>query len=170
MIGSAGPSRQSVSAELGDIPIHVLGGSIVPMQAYRDTTDEVKLAPLTVLVAFTGGQDQTAEGYYYSDIDEKLNIFSDFHISKFEASFENNKGVISMKTHRPSEIVIEEIVLRGLSCTIDKALSGDRLLKVEQSGDGGIRLLGLKKTINEGPVASWSCISESGSGKETAIV
>ena len=46
-----GPSMQTLSVPIGDVPLHVRGGSIVPMQRAASTTAEVRTSPVTLVVA-----------------------------------------------------------------------------------------------------------------------
>ncbi|KAF6262255.1 glycosyl hydrolases family 31-domain-containing protein [Scenedesmus sp. NREL 46B-D3] len=46
-----GPTMQSLHVPVGDVPLHVRGGSIVPMQRAASLTDEVRKSPVTLVVA-----------------------------------------------------------------------------------------------------------------------
>lgn len=168
----AGPTRQYLSAPLGHIPIHVLGGSIVPMQAYRETTAAVMLAPMTLLVAFTGDKVQTSEGYHFADSGDDPVTDVDFLASKFEARVENGRGVITVKTQRSTNVLIEEVVLLGMTCggKIDKALIGGQPVIVDQSSTGNVRMSGFKKSITTGDIVSWSCTAEFGGRQRPAAL
>ena len=48
---SRGGTSQTLKAPLGDIPIHVRGGSILPMQGFAMTTAAVRATPLSLLAA-----------------------------------------------------------------------------------------------------------------------
>ena len=49
---SSGGFVKKLVAPMGDVPLHVRGGHIIPMQQPAMTTEEVKRSPLTLVVAF----------------------------------------------------------------------------------------------------------------------
>ena len=48
---SRGGISQTLEAPLGDIPVHMRGGSILPMQVFAMTTAAVRASPLSLLAA-----------------------------------------------------------------------------------------------------------------------
>lgn len=52
-----GGNRYELDAPLGEVPVHVLGGTVVPLQVAALTTRDVRLSPLTLLVALAGVQE-----------------------------------------------------------------------------------------------------------------
>lgn len=50
-IDAKGDKRRTLEAPLGDVPLHLRGGAIVPMQQPAMVTRDVRLSPITLVVA-----------------------------------------------------------------------------------------------------------------------
>ena len=61
LVTSNGAS-QTLEVPQGDIPVHVRGGAIIPMQQYHNTTEAVQTSPVTLVVALPAAGSFSSAG------------------------------------------------------------------------------------------------------------
>eukprot|EP00803_Ostreobium_quekettii_P001737 evm.model.scf_239.2 EVM.evm.TU.scf_239.2 scf_239:64691-80252(-) len=102
-----GPGTHSLEAPVGDIPVHVLGGTIIPTQAQGPTTAHVRETPLSLIVALAPEGDLSgslaAQGSVYMDAGDTLKVDGpDSFTVEFEARTAHGRGVLTTTAVPPS--------------------------------------------------------------------
>lgn len=171
LIFCAGPDFLTLDAPLGTIPVHIRGGSILPMQSYHLTTDKVKSSPLKLIVALNDPEAsrQTAAGQFYMDSGDSILVNGeDSMLVSLESIAKRESGEVSIVESiikSDKRILIEEVLVLGLDCKGGISVVSSRgsqvsRSQVEHSKEKGlIRVTGLESTLSNGSILSWRCNS-----------
>ena len=108
---SAGEVKTVEGVGWGDIPVHIRGGSIIPMRARSaNTTTDLRKQNFVLTVA--PGADGTAKGELYLDDGESLDVGS--HKSEISFRWDGQALQASGSFGYDTDVVVERVVLLGV--------------------------------------------------------
>lgn len=106
--------HQDLNASLHEMPIHIRGGSIIPMTQPKMTTFESRNSDYQILVAFD--LDGKAKGSLYLDDGESLNVEDEYTYVIYEA-YNWNVLIANVKWGKYDDgVVLNKIVILGVKC------------------------------------------------------
>lgn len=94
---SNGGGNVTLTVPLGDIPVNIRDGSIVPMQRYANTTKAVMQAPITLVVALRNSMANATSNILAPYASEPTCAAAGYNASNFNASnnASNSSGLVS---------------------------------------------------------------------------
>lgn len=159
----------TLDAPLGTIPVHIRGGSIIPMQSYHLTTDEVKSSPLKLVVALSDPQQllQAATGLLYMDSGDSILVDGeDSTLISFQGAVRWGNGEVTITESlikTDEELILDEVLILGVNCAagVSEVSSRGSQVDMEQVEHDiqkrSIRITGLESGLENGSILSWRC-------------
>ena len=126
------------SVTLDDLPLHIRGGSILPLQEPSTTTTATRASPVTLIVA--PDRDGNADGFLYWDDGESLSTYENKAYLHLKLNFQNNTLLSSVAVPFHVDLKLGQITLYNASPEITKVVVNGSPVKFEREANNILNL------------------------------
>lgn len=120
-VRGSGSNQTFDDITLDEIPVHIRGGSVIPIRANpANTTTEVRKQDFRLIIA--PGLNGTAQGYLYLDDGEALDPDDQRTFATFK--YAGSDGILRMNGTfgYQTDVIVSEVVLLGMEETTNKTV------------------------------------------------